>query len=334
MGFFNKLKDGATFRAERFALRDEVRPVTDPLEIYAEAGDLTQLVAAGDWAGLGAFLATLDDEDRAWALHYTLELGGGVHKLIERAAAAAPDDLEAAAMLGASLVVRGWAVRGGGYSSTVGEDAFEVFHDHLRRAEAMFLGVLSREPANLTAGIWRLTSGRGLQVGLNEITRRYEQFAEAHPHHYRAQAQVLQALYPKWYGTWESAHAFALRCAESSPPGSPNAGLVADYHLERWWNHDKAEGLYFTPGVRADIVRAADHSVLHSDYQAPLGWATLHGMFALCLCFSEEWARADRQFDALDNRMAKSPWDLFSDPELMYVDMRFRARHAGRVPAR
>ena len=145
---------------------------------------------------MAGFIARCGHEtDRSWATGYLIGIPG-IEKMLRKVLADDPDSRLAAALLGGRIVEQGWEIRGGGWAKDVKPSAWEAFFEHLVRAEAIFLDVLARDPADLEAGIFRLYSGRGNQAGIGEIMRRYEQLAAHHPH--SLWALVLVPGYPTY----------------------------------------------------------------------------------------------------------------------------------------
>jgi hypothetical protein len=317
---------------ERWRIRSAVRteqPIRDVLEFYPEARILRERVARGEWTEIRTLLDGFTDEvDREWAVEALVDTPG-IEYLLRRVIAAEPDTALPRALLGARMIVHGWEIRGGGVAATVSRGQFDTFHDLLRGAESLFLEVLAREPADLIAGYWRLVSARGLSLGQNEVLRRYAQFAVHHPHHHLAQGQVLQNLCPKWGGTWDAAWAHVTACAEAAPPASLSPVLVPLFHLERWVElaRTEADGYFRRPDVHADVLRAAQRTVLHPEYRKRLGWVNVHGVFAACFALADDQPRAADQFAILDNKMSEGPWQhYFPKPVETYVAFRLRAQ--------
>jgi hypothetical protein len=146
--------------------------------------------------------------------------------------------------------------------------------------------------------------------------RRYEQAAAHHPHSYRLQSPALNANYPKWSGTWESAYEFVQRCAAAAPAGSSVPTLVVDYHVEkRLWESDESRAKYYAqPDVAADIAAAADKSVLHPSYRTEPGWLVVCNRYAQALVGCADWPRAAAVYARLENRMVESEWTRFQYP--------------------
>lgn len=279
--------------------------ITDPWEVYPELQPLRSALSAADWRAVRALLLRWEDPDEQAMAVCRLVNWPGSETMLARAVAADPEDTAAKALLGARTLIMGWDVRGGGRASTVSREQFDVFHDHVQRADVMFREVLARDPGNVCALEWRITAARALSMGQSETMRRWSQLAAHRPHMLAGQQQTLQGLLPKWGGSWERAWDFAVGCARSAPPGAPNPVLVADYHLERWL--EESDEAYLA-AHRHDLAYAADYSVLHPDYRPRLGWVGVHNMFAMALGKAGEFDRAAKVFDRLENRVSEHPW--------------------------
>ncbi|HZE67898.1 MAG TPA: hypothetical protein VE081_14775 [Sporichthyaceae bacterium] len=280
--------------------------ITNPWDFYPELQPLRQTAKAKDWRAVRARLAEIDDPGDRARIGSLLTTSLGIEEMLTAAVEENPEDTDALALLAGRTLVLGWEIRGGGYGSTVSEAQAEAFHEHVERADAMLLDVTARDPANIDAGVGRIIAARALSMGGNEVERRYRQLAEHHPHVLTAQFQALQGLLPKWGGEWKGALFFAVECARAAPPGSPNAALIADYHLEKWLSLPSEDKWNYIQGhaVRVELVAAAERSVLHRDYRPGLNWVETHNLFAKALAFADEDKKAALLFDRLEGRMS------------------------------
>jgi hypothetical protein len=147
------------------------------------------------------------------------------------------------------------------------------------------------------------------------------------------QARLLQQLCPKWSGSWEAAHGFARECLLNSPEGSLSGGLVAEAHLERWLDLPSAGSertdYLRRPHVHAELVEAAERSVLHPYYRPAYGWVTIQGVFAALFSLIGDTARAAAHFRALGNLASDYPWSYLGKPADAYVKHRSAALGRG-----
>ncbi|MBP0456635.1 hypothetical protein [Streptomyces montanisoli] len=302
-------------------------PQSDPYVTTPALVPLRSAAQAGDWAATRRFLTGLGDDDQAYAVRMLTEIDD-TEAYLERAAAENPDDPLARTLVAARYVVVGWNIRTHSRPQYVSRDQFTRFHEWLRRAEELLIGICADHPSYALAWNARLATARGLELGQSEARRRYDRLAAHHPYYFASQRHLLQKLCPKWGGTYESLHEFARTCADAAPPGSLAGALVADAHMEHWLELDEpADGEYIaSPEVRDELTEAAARSVLHPDHRPGFWDVTCHSLFAMALSTGGHHAEAAPHFKALGERFDRQPWGfLRGDPESQFVNHRTTA---------
>ncbi|WP_455360366.1 hypothetical protein [Streptomyces sp. SYSU K21746] len=307
------------------------RPQFDSTVTMPVLARLRGLVTAHDWAGTADFFAQLQHEDeRAFACSL---VGGiqGAEEFLERAAAQHSTASLPRVLLADRLIRAGWDIRSGARAKHVSRQQFDGFHGYLRRAQALLIEVCAEEPDNALAWYLRITTARGLELGESEARRRYDRLAEHHPHHYPAQGQLIQQLAPKWGGSWEAMFTFARECAEAAPPGSHSAAVIAQAHLERWQNvgHGEDVRCLRDPAIRAELLAAAQKSVLHPAYRPGFHWIGAHGYFAAVHSLAGNHVDAAPHFRVLGNCASEFPWTLLGHQEAVFVRHRKTALAKG-----
>ncbi|CAM5552144.1 hypothetical protein SAVIM338S_04480 [Streptomyces avidinii] len=268
-----------------------------------------------DWAAVSAaFAALTDEDDRAVACRVVADQQNAEPFLNEALAADRGDPL-VRALLADRLIRIGWGIRSGAGAEHVSPARFRQFHGYLRRAEMLLIDVCAEHPRFALAWYLRVTTSRGLELGLGETRRRYDRLAEHHPHHYAGQQQLLQQLCPKWGGTWEAAHSFADACAKAAPPGAPNGALVPVAQLEQYLKAREmndargAEKNLNAPEQRARLTAAAERSVLHPAARSDAYAHTdAHNAFAAAHSAASRPAGAAPHFRVLGDRASRFPW--------------------------
>jgi hypothetical protein len=295
---------------------------------YAPFPELTWLHTAaerGDWPEIQRIYGGLGSwEMRTAAVRAVGEVAGS-ERFLEPAAQA---DGLARLMLASRYVELGWEARTAARAPRVSQDQFKTFHEHLRSAEKLLIDITAEDPANAAAWTMRLMTVRGLELGQSEALRRYERLAAHHPHHLAGQWQILQQLCPKWGGTFEKLHAYASERTAASPPGSMNAILVVNAHLEHGMSLEGAERLMYlqNPPVRDDVYRAAAHSVLHPAFQPGHNWVSAHSYFAMFHSVAGDRNAAAVHFRAMGGWATREPWShFFGSPEQKFVEHRSAA---------
>ena len=300
---------------------------------HPEVTWLRQAAAMADWAAVRQYHDSLPPgTDRAFVVRVLAEVDGVEHVLRQQVAAV-PDDVFALTVLGARLVQVGWGIRTAARAKDVSREQFTAFHAHLRDAEQLLIRATALDPSYDAAWAERLNTVRGLSLGKNEARRRYDRLARYHPHHFTGQARLLQKLCPKWGGSWDEAHGFVRECLLAAPEGSLSGGLVAEAHIEHWFDtkgDDKRAEYLRQPHVHAELVEAAQRSVLHPQFGRPYGWVTVQGSFAALFSLIGDTAQAAAHFRALGNLASEYPWSYLGEPAETYVQHRDTALRGRR----
>ncbi|GKQ34311.1 hypothetical protein ALMP_08620 [Streptomyces sp. A012304] len=305
-------------------------PTFDPYDNTPELIPLRSAAQAGHWPAVRAFFAGLDSADKVCAASSLLADIPGVENLLERAVAELPGDPLPRTLLAERYVHIGWGIRSAARAKHVSREQFDQFHAWLRRAEQILIDVCAEQPAYAPAWTVRLTTARGLELGQAETRRRYDRLSAHHPHHYRAQTQLLQQLCPKWSGSWEDAHGFAAECTKAAPDGSNTGALVALAHIEHWLDLDGGSDSAYMRGipVRDDLRFAAQVSVLHPAYRPDWSSVGAHSAFALAFSLGGHFADAAPHFAFLGDRASEFPWDYMSDKKAAFLKFRKSATEA------
>jgi uncharacterized protein (DUF427 family) len=175
-------------------------------------------------------------------------------------------------------------------------------------------------------------------LGQAEARRRYERIMRVVPQFYPAQDAMIQQLCPKWSGSYEAMHGFAVESTKSSPPGSVNGAVVAEAHIEHWLLLDRDEGKRVAvaylkrPDVQQELLWAAGHSVLNPAFRPAVGWVGAHSSFAMAFSLAENYPAAAAHFNALligGNLADESPWNYLGDAATQFVAHRDRAFQKG-----
>jgi hypothetical protein len=215
-------------------------------------------------------------------------------------------------------------------------DFLAVARDERHRGAAveqgMLIDVTALEPANASAWVQRLKINRGLELGQAEVRRKFDRLSRYAPDMYLAQASVVQQYCPKWGGSAEKAHAFALECMRGGRPGSLAALSLLEAHLEIGmdWDDERNTVAYLRrPGVRAEIDEAAQRSVFHPAFRANGYRAiTAHNHFALLYGMMGDFAAAKPHFQTIGEFGAGFFWSYFGDERTVFSALRAKALRA------
>lgn len=298
---------------------------------FSHAHDLNRLrgaVLARDALTLRHDLLACSSADDLTFLLLRLAELPGVEELAEQAFADRPDDPLVRTLRAARYVTLAWEARGSGRASSVSAQRFERFHDLLRRAEQILIDVCAERPDFAPAWTFRLTTARGLELGLAEARRRFARLAVHHPHHGPAQVDLLQTLCPKWSGTWPDALGFAREQADAAPPGTASGALIPMVHLETWLLGDETVAPIRSVDVRDEMRAAAARSVWHPGAQLGLLQVAAHSAFALAFSVGGHLRDAAPHFDLLAGRGDAKQWGYVNNPTGAYLRYREAARAA------
>jgi hypothetical protein len=290
---------------------------------FPELRQLRLAMGQGDWPAVATFFAGITDpDDHEFVTRIVAETPGS-----ERLLRDAPGTL-GRTLYAARLVVQGWDARSGKRAQHVSRDQFAAFHDYLRQAERILVDVTALEPANSSAWVQRLKVNRGLELGQAEARRKYDRLSRHVPHVYLAQASVVQQFCPKWGGTGEKTHAFALECMRGGPDGSLAALSLLEAHIEIAPDDDFLKYLR-RPDVRAEIDEAAERSVRHPAFRANGYRAiTAHNLFALVYGKIGDFAAAKPHFQAIGDYGAGFFWGYFGEEKTVFSTLRSKALKA------
>ncbi|MFC7535334.1 hypothetical protein [Actinoplanes sp. GCM10030250] len=289
--------------------------VLDRAAAYPETAALKSALARRDWPAARALLDSAGPMERTGLISAVCE-EQGLEDLLRSVLAADPKDGAASALLGSHLIDVGWKIRTGASAQYVSEEQFNAFRDWLRKAEQVLMDGAAYNPKDPAIWTARITSARGLQLGLAESRRRYDRLMTADPNHLPGQLQLLQILCPKWSGTWEQLHQFAREAMAAAPPGGPHGLLVAEAHIEHVFdgsNRADMLGYLSDEQVRAEIYQAAQRSIWHPEFSRGYGWLEALSTFALLFMLLDDQRAAASTFTALGNLGTRRPWTYVNE---------------------
>jgi hypothetical protein len=286
-------------------------PAIDPAYGDPRARVLLDALTAGDWrTARDVFAATADPQELAYLMEAAAQIDG-IQDWIGDWIAAEPESTLPVLVRGCSGVAWAWRARGAAGAKYTKEEQFREFFRRLKIAENALDEVVARDPAEVTAWTWLVTSARGRQVDPQEAQRRFDAVVERCPHHVLAHEQRLQYLCAKWFGSDDQMFDFARTATAAAPKGSLLPVLVAHAHLEKWLalsvGDDKAH--LTNPAVRAELLAAAEQSILHPEFTPRGNWTRRANFFAMSLHLAGEHDAAARVFDLLGDQPSERPWD-------------------------
>jgi hypothetical protein len=265
-----------------------------------------------DWRAVHELLSAVDDPDD---LHFYVSLispAKGLQAWIGEWADAMPRSYLPMLVRGAHAVEWAWLARGMALAKDTSAAQFRIFQRRLRLADECLTEAAARNPDDPTAWSELIVCGVGMGLGVDEASRRFREAVARHRWHIDAHAGLFMQLCRKWGGSDELLHRFAAETAETAPPDTGLAVLVADAHVECWLfiNRDGGGRDHMRrPETRADLHSAADRSVRHSGYRRRLGWQSDHNLLAMSFWLAEEYDAAAEMFDVLGDQVTTWPWN-------------------------
>ncbi len=239
------------------------------------------------------------------------------------------DDAGLASFHAAMLLARGtvkeaWRARGGKVVREVAPDAWPTFFSQLGLADDLLAQATRLKPQHPEPLAWGLITARGLQLGPDELQRRFERLVEVAPLHLSGHLAMLESIKAKWGGSHEAMFAFARQHAERAPEGHEMAGLVVYAHWEmrnlRYWADDERADDYFKqPHVVRELTAAWKRSGGSPQHRPGGDSRVLYNAMAaaLALCGQRELARQALQ--RMKGQCLDWPWCTMADslPESM-----------------
>ncbi|WP_131736152.1 hypothetical protein [Actinomadura roseirufa] len=255
-----------------------------------------------DWIAVQSFFAwATDPDDRAFYTDVCAAAPGVQHWIAEWCRAEPQSTLP--------LVIRS------AHALLLGEN--------LDVAERSLTNVVSRDPDDTTAWALLVDSASDRGAPPKEVRWRFEQVVRTHPWHLPAHQRMLAYL-ARHEGP-EAMFDFVRAAVATSPEGGPLGMLVASAHIERWMALPRAKRRpYMTQAsVRDDLLNAADRSIRHPGYRRRPGWPLIHNTFAFALVMAGEFHAAMEQFEIIDRRVTRRPWNAYSsDPVGAFTELR------------
>lgn len=308
------------------ATRGPAGPSVDPAAGDAEGRRLWRDLTAGHWQPVHELLEAAGPFDREFLVDVAAEVPGRPEWLDvwvhERPGSSIP-----LLVRGAHGVRWAWRARGGGMADTVDARAWDVFFGRLNAAERDLLEAARLAPADPVPWTSLVTSGRGLQISLEELCLRFDQATARERWLPYAHDQMLQGLCAKWAGTSELMFHFASDTTAEAPEGASVHKVVAVAHLEEWLYVGHPSGYFRDPSVVGELVAAADRSVFSPLFGAEKQAASARHAFALVFHLAGDHARAGRLFAGIGDAIADFPWSYLGDPVAAFT--RARAAAAG-----
>jgi hypothetical protein len=293
-----------------------------------EALELRKELTGEEFHKTHSALASASALDREFLTSLLTEGYFGSLKALGRWVDAFPTSAVPLSFRGRHHIVLAWRARGDDVADSVSRRGWTKFFEHLESAESDLQRACELDPTDPTPWTGRLITARGLELGTEELLRRWEEVERRSPELLPAASLVLQGLAEKWGGSHAQMFDFARSRSEAAPDGSPMHALVAMAHIERWLYYDGfdddeegADAYLRDPAVRAELRAAAERSVASRAW-VPHRWEIAErNAFAMALALVEDPAACD-QFAVLGDRVTEEPWGYLDRPAAAFTRLR------------
>jgi hypothetical protein len=131
-----------------------------------------------------------------------------------------------------------WQARGGGYANTVTPEGWKGFKEKLEDADAAYRKAWSLNSKDGRIPTEMIEMAVCQQKDRQEMELWFQRAMELNTNNYKACANKLRYLSPKWYGTREDMIAFGKECVASTKWGGEIPLILADAH----WQYAQALG--------------------------------------------------------------------------------------------
>jgi hypothetical protein len=271
--------------------------------------ELLAVVPLADWSAIRALLAKHDARSQditclIW--NVCKQATDALSDWLPAALEAEQDDSLALAVLASLKINQGWEVRTGSRAQHVSKSQFETFHSLLGEAQDLLYRASEIDNASVVPWYLLLDLCLGLNPGVDVSERRFEAVNSRCPGNVYSNRTMFNILCRKWYGSHDAMHTFA-RDALRGPHALLLGELTAHAHVERWLDISDKDGrvaYMHQPEVRAELLEAAELSILQPDYAFPRNPYYAANMFAMAFGLAGMWQEAFEAFKATDGVVA------------------------------
>lgn len=264
-----------------------------------DAVRLVQRYRSGDWQSVAAFLEKVTAwEDRSFHLRLLAEQESYLQDWLD----AEPDAPAPLLVRGMHRIQAAWRARGSARAETVTDPGWREFYAQLNQAEDDLQKVAAIAPDDPQPWQSLVTVANGLQLPKEEVLRRFDEVKARALGFRPAYVSVITAVAQKWGGSHALMFDVARDAMKTLPAGSPGRVAIVHAHFLRFqyhagWEKDevKARAYFKDPSVGAEILEAAEASVLSQAFFPNLDSAWPRVDFAFGLAFAGDGDRMYRR---------------------------------------
>ena len=231
---------------------------------------------------------------------------------------------------GDCLVRAAWGARGGGFANTVPEDAWRAFFRHLADAEKCLTAAWKLHPDHPEAPTLMITvaMGGGERVAGTE-REWFERAVTAQLDYDNAYSRLLNALLPRWGGSYEAMLELGLECARTDRYDT-NVPYQLVTAIEQIRLDARDPALWKVPEAYDAATRVLDtYADTYKDHPAGPWFTSFHAAIALRLGKYDE---SRKLLDQLGDKVDPKPFAHFNGSRFSVPEVYARAGpHAAEV---
>ncbi|MBS0355737.1 MAG: hypothetical protein JSR83_17770 [Proteobacteria bacterium] len=230
-------------------------------------------------------------------------------------------------VVGASLIVSGWKIRGGNYAEDVADNAWAPFLSKLGSAEEPLLRAAKIDASIAEPYSWLIHSGLGQGASREDQHRLFVEATSRAPLHWPAHYKYFNVLTEKWGGSHDEMFDFVRHSTRKAPRGNVLHCLTPSAYNDFALSIVSARGVntarqtlrkpQFAEEVAAALYAWLDATPenLPSKLDNVSGGFSSYGLnqfgVALYLCGARREAKA--VLDALQGEIESVPWAWIAD---------------------
>lgn len=295
--FYASLRAFEAMRATRKAIQPDTPERTNwtvAFSFYMNSARINAAAVAGDpQAPAEEVLLLVEDFFSAteWASESRQRFVDQVEPALLRGHPTAP---QTGHLLGSIAVIRAWLARGNDYADKTSDKQFRDFETGLDKAEQLLIKAWKTQPRVETA-IHMMQIQLGRANSRNELEHWFREGMALQPNSYATARAKYYYLEPKWHGSREEQHEFAVECVASTDWGGNVPQIMLDYYadIEPSDLSSKAD-FYARPEVWSDVQKALNQLLKLNPEES--GW---HYNFFKFAYFAGDWTVAARELEAM-----------------------------------
>jgi len=291
------------------------------------AGQLLTAIARYDYSSTDGLLPTLRDgrwNDRGFYVDLIAEHSIGFLSGFDTWCASQPGSAIAFLLRGATKIHAAWQARGGGVAATVSAHGANAFEKLLMEAERDLDRVIALDPTDPTPWALMMRVARGRNRGVAGALKLHGEVMRRDPANWKAHAQMVQALAPKWGGEAQTLLTFARTLP--MVPGGANALVLVGSHIELWLDRRMrkdaagAQAYLADPRVTDEVNAAVDATLMAppSGPWQPLAW----NVPAFFYFVVGDLGRLAPLMTRLGRAGTDTPWGYKGDPDVVFPEAR------------